>query len=110
MRIILAVVSFIIQLAAGFLGLLILVLALNGFSERDATPGLVVYVVLCLCVALGSALLSVLVAKKLVGKKGLTDFGAGAISLIAFTMLGLLLIVINLFLAIGIAELMRTSR
>lgn len=92
------------------MGLLVLVLALNGFSERQAMPGMLVYVVLCFLTAVGSAALSALLTKKLVQRRGMTDIGAGAISMAGFTAIGVVLIVIYLFLAVGIAELMRSLR
>jgi hypothetical protein len=106
-KILLFILTSIVQIAGVVPGFLILLLALNGFSERDATPAIVGYIVLSVAIVLGCATLSVLTAKKLVERKRLNQFVASVIGLIGFSSLGFVLIAVNLFLAIGIAELFR---
>jgi hypothetical protein len=60
MRIVVGVISAVITLVMAVLGGLVLLLALNGFSEGQAGPGLSVYPV----VALASVILSVVVGMK----------------------------------------------
>ena len=110
MRVVVVLLTVVIQLVVAGAGFLVLLLALNGYHERHAMPALVAYIVLCVLVVIGSALFAVLVANTLLAKKRLGTVGAGAVSTIAFTMLGALLIVINLLIAAGVAEIMRGLR
>lgn len=73
-------------------------------------PALLAYIVLCLVVVIASAMFAALAAKSFLAKTQLGAFGAGAVSTIAFTMLGALLIAINLFISAGVAEVMRGLR
>lgn len=110
MRVVLVLLTVVTQLVVAVAGFLVLLLALNGYSERQAMPALLVYVALCLVVVIGSAVFAPLAAKQLLAKKRLGTFGAGAVTTIAFTMLGALLILINLFISAGVAELRRGLR
>lgn len=91
--------------APGFLGLL---LGLNGFSEQDATPSLIFYIALGFLSALGLGAASAYTATRLVEKPSLGKFGASAISIIGFAIVGAVILFVGLIAAVFLAEAMRT--
>ena len=110
MRIIVFVINALVQLAAAAVGLLLLLLGLNGFSERQATPGLVFYVVLSVASALGLGVASAFTAQWLAQKKSFGGLGASAAAVVVFSVLGVLILVVGFFAALFIASAMRGSR
>jgi hypothetical protein len=107
MRIIVSVLTAVIQLAAAAAGLLLLLLGMNGYSERQATPGLILYVALGLGSALGLGLASAFAAKRLVERGSLGRLAASATAVLGFSALGGLILVASFFAAIVLAEIMR---
>jgi len=93
-------------LLAGF-GFFILLLLLNGYSERFATPGIISYLLISLIIAIGLGWFAAFIAKKIVSRKRLGSLAAGSLSTIGFSMLGGIFLVATLFLSVGIAELFR---
>jgi hypothetical protein len=107
MRIIVFIVMAVIQLAASAAGFLFLLLAMNGFSERQATPGIILYLAVGLGSALGLGVASAFAAKRLVERKSLGGLAASAIAVISFSVLGALILVATSVVAIVLAEVMR---
>lgn len=91
MRIIVFIITAVIQLAAATVGLVTLLLALNGFSEAQATPGLILFIVIGLGSAIGLGVASAFVAKRLVEKKSLGSIAAAAIAVVGLSVLGMLI-------------------
>ena len=110
MRIIVFVINALIQLAAAAAGFLLLLLGLNGFSERQANPGLLFYIVMSLASAAGLGFASALASKWLAEKKSLGNLGASAITVLVFALLGVLVLVVVFFIAVFIADAMRGRR
>ena len=110
MRIIVFILTAVIQLAAAAAGLLLLLLGMNGYNERDATPGLILYVALGLGSALGLGLASAFAAKWLVERRSFGRPWASATAVLGFSILGGLILVVSFFAAIVVAEVMRGMR
>ena len=108
MSILVFLITSTVQFLIASFGFFILLLALNGYSERFATPGLVMYVLVSLVITLGLASLAAFVTKKIVGRKRLSSFAAGSLSTVGFSLLGGIFMVAAFFVCIGIAELLRT--
>lgn len=110
MRIIVFVINAVIQLAAAAVGFLMLLLGLNGFSERQANPSLLFYIVLGFGSAAGLGFASAFTSKWLAGKKSLGAVAGSAVSVVVFAILGALILVVGFFIALFIAEAMRGRR
>jgi hypothetical protein len=78
------ILNFLITILAGIgVGVILfffLIVGLNGYSEQQATPGLILYIVWALFFSLAAAILSVLTAKYLINKKSFSALGAVAIA------------------------------
>lgn len=110
MRIIVFILTAVIQLAAAAAGGLLLLLGMNGYSGRDAEPGLYLYAALGLVSALGLGLASAYAVRWLVERRSFGRAGAAATAVIGFAVLGGLILVVSFFAAIVLAETMRGSR
>lgn len=63
-----AIITFVLLIASAVAWFFFLMLALNGFSERDATPAMIFFAVWTLLTALGLAVGSFFLTKFLIGK------------------------------------------
>jgi hypothetical protein len=107
MKIIVFAANLLIQLAIAAFGFLVMLLAMNGFSEKQATPGMILYIIVAILSALGLGAASVYTAQKLIEKTSLGSFGAGAIAILIFTVVGAVILIIGFFAAIFTAEALR---
>jgi len=107
MKITVFVITALIQLAVAFLGFFILLLGLNGFHESDATPGLIFYIALAFLSALGLGAASAYTAKRLSEKPSLGKFAASLIAIIAFAIVGGLILFGGMIAAALLAEATR---
>lgn len=107
MRIIVFVLTALIQLVGAGAVFLLLLLGMNGYSESQATPGLILYIVVGLGSALGLGLASSFVVKRLVERRGFGRLAASATAIFGFLILGGFILVVSFFAAILLAELMR---
>lgn len=98
-----AIINIGIACVVGFFLLIIL----NGFSDSQANPGLILYVAWTLLTALIAAALSVLAAKYLIGKKSFRPFSAIAISAPIFIIVGGIVSVVGMFAAVILIEALR---
>jgi len=110
MKIIVFIVIASIQLAAAAVGLFLLLLGMNGYSERQATPGLILYIVLNLAAALGLGVAGVFMVKRLVTRRSLGGLPASAVTIIGSSVVGIILLIVSLFAAIALAEVLRGMR
>jgi hypothetical protein len=110
MRTIVFILTALIQLVAAGVGFLILLLAMNGYSENQATPGLILYLTLALGSALGLGLASSFLVKHLVERRSFGGYAASTASVIGFSILGGLILVVSFFAAIALAEVMREMK
>lgn len=110
MRIIAFALTAVIQLSAAAAGFLLLLLGMNGYNERDAAPGLYLYIALGLGSALAAGLVSGFSARWLVEKRSLGRAAAAATAVLGSSVLGGLILVFSFFAAIALAEVARGSR
>ena len=110
MRVIVFLVVAVVQSAAGAFGFLMLLLGLNGFSEREATPGLGLYIVLGVGSALGLGLAAALAAGWLVTRKQMGGFGAAVIAVAGSSVVGVAVLFAGFLAAVMLASFMHGSR
>lgn len=92
-----------IGIVAGFF----LLIALNGYTGRQADPGLIFYVVWVLFFSLLTAGLSVLSAKYLIGKKSFSAIAAVAVTAPIFIIVGGVATVAGMFASVFLIEALR---
>src|ERR1700754_4325118 len=110
MRIIVFALNAVIQLAAAAFGFLMLLLGLNGFSERQSNPSLLFYIILSVGSAAGLGVSSAFASKWLVQRKSMGWLGASAIAVPVFALVGVLILIVGFFVAGFIASAMRGTR
>jgi hypothetical protein len=109
-RVIVFILTALIQLAAAAAGFLLLLLGMNGYSERQATPGLILYIALGVGSALGLGLASSFVVKRLIERRSFGALAASATAVLGSSALGGLVLVVSFFAAIVLAEVVRGMR
>jgi len=110
MAILVFLITSVIQLLVASVGFFVLLMALNGYSERFATTGIIVYTLGSVIIVLGLASIATLVSRIIVNKKRLGNLAAGSLSTLGFSVVGGVLLVAAFFVSIGTAELLRTLR
>jgi hypothetical protein len=109
-RIAVFILTSLIQLTAAVAGFLLLLLGMNGYSERQANPGLALYIALALGSALGLGLASAFVSKRLVERRSFGGMAASITAVAGFAVLGGLILIAVFFAAIALAEIMRGTK
>lgn len=98
-----ALLSIIIGAAMFFM----LLLSLNGFTGKQAEPGLMLFVVWVLLASLGAGVLSFLSAKYLAEKKSLNRWWAALTAIAGFVIIGVIINAIGFFAAVFLTSAMR---
>ena len=109
MKVIVFSLNALIQLTTATLGFFMLVLGLNGYNEKDATPSLVMFILLALVSAAGIGLASVYATKRL-SETSIGGFGAAAIAVSSFAIIGGAILIVGWFAALFLAEIVRTRK
>lgn len=107
MRTIVLILTVVFQLTAAAVGFFVLLLGLNGYSERQATPGIILYIALSLISSLALGIASSFAAKRLAGITPLGSFGAAGIVVVAFCIIGVLVLFAGLVASFALAEILR---
>lgn len=107
MKIIVFVLNALIQLAAAAFGFLILIISMNGYSESQATPGIILYIVWSIVSALLLGATGIYGVKFLLAKTSLGNFSASAITVLSLAIAGIVALVIGFFAAIILTEALR---
>lgn len=102
------VLTFIINIAIGIVVLFFMLLAMNGYSESDATPGLISFIVLSFFISMAMSFAGFFVAGKLI-RKDFKPITSALISVPIFCVIGGVLIAISSAIGIGIAEYIRVN-
>ena len=110
MRISVFILTTVLELAATAFGFFVLLLGLNGYSERQATPSLIFYIVFCLAGSLVLGLLGTIAAKTIDNKGWVGKPGAAIISIVLTSIIGVVLVVVAVFLGFVLAEFLRATR
>ena len=106
MKIFVFIITALIQLAAAACGFFMLLLGLNGFSESQAAPGIIFYIIFGIASAAGVGAGSVYLAKRLVEKSSLGSFGASAIAILGGAVVGGVILFGGFIVAILLATIM----
>ena len=109
MKIVATILTVLFQIGAAAVGLLILLLVLNGYSEQDTTPGLLVYLILNLGTALGFGIVTGFAINRLRRKTSLGSFAASTLVTISLCLVGTVIVVALFAVSILLAELRRTA-
>lgn len=110
MRVITYVITAVVQLAAGFAGFFILLLGLNGFSEREATPSLILYVAVSLITIFGNGVLALGLGKRFARKPTIGDAGGYVIATLLVLLIGVVVLVVSLFAGFVLASVIHDMR
>jgi hypothetical protein len=96
-----------VNIGVGVFLFFILLLSLNGFSEDEATPGLILFIVWILIVSLLTAVLSVVATNFLTAKKSMSFWIAALISVLLFVIVGGVFNIIGLFASVLVTSAMQ---
>ena len=107
MKIVVFIVSAFVQLAGAAVGFFILLIALNGYGEKQAGAGLIFYIILSIMSAASVGAASAHAAQKLAARTSLGDFGASTIAVLSFAVLGLGVLIIGFFGTVFVVEVFR---
>ena len=102
-------VTAIVEFAAAVFGFFVLLVGLNGFSERQATPSLIFYIVFCLVSSIVISFLGIIAAKTIVNKQWLGKVPAAIVSIILPSTIGVVLVVVAVFASLILAEFLRRT-
>lgn len=94
------VVTALVVLAAAALGMFMMILGLNGFSESEAKPMLIAYVVLALMCVLGAAAASGLGARAVASAKRWSMWAVGPLAVVAASVMGCSVLFVGSFFII----------
>ena len=84
-----------------------LLIAMNGFREREATPGLILFIIWVVLTSIIAGVLSFLTVKYLINKKSLSAIVSALISVAIFIIVGGISNVVGMFAAILLATALR---
>ncbi|HLM00486.1 MAG TPA: hypothetical protein VK400_05490 [Pyrinomonadaceae bacterium] len=93
--------------AIGFVLFFVLIMSLNGFSEEQAKPGLLLFIVWGLLSAIITGVSGILLANYLATKKAMNKVGAAAIASAVSVLAGGVSGVVGFFAAIILVSAMR---
>lgn len=102
------ITTFVINIALGVVIFFFMLLAMNGFSESDATWGLAVYIVLAVAVSIPVSVTAVLLVRLLV-KKQFSDTVSTLIAVPVCSTIGTTLICASGVIGMMVAEFVRVN-
>jgi hypothetical protein len=107
MKIATFLITALVNAGIGFVMFFMLILGLNGFSGKQAEPGLLLFIVWGLLSALITGILGVLLANYLATKKSMSKIAAAAISSLIFVIVGGVSVVAGFFASIFLVSALR---
>ena len=107
-KVIAAVITLIINVAAGTVVFFGLLLALNGYSESDATWGLITYLVLAVIVSVTMTVLAA-TSVHLLMKRGISALMSAVLAVLAFSIIGAVLKFVCSLVGVAVVEFMRVN-
>lgn len=90
-------------------GFVMLLMGLNGYSERQANPGLIFYIILNILAATGLGVGGIFLKQKLVERFWLGNFTSSLISVLAAVALGAFIIIAGIFASAMLVEALRNK-
>ncbi len=103
-----ALLTLLIDLVAGVVVFFFMLIAMNGFSESDAGYGLIAYIV----VGIGAAILTSIGAwamTALLIRREMKAAIAAMVSLVVFSILGIVALIVASLIGVGVAEYVRVN-
>ena len=107
-KIIAFLITLILNIAIGIAVFFILLLAMNGYSESDATYGIVTYIVLGLVVSLLMSFAAAMLVN-ILQKRKFSGAVSSLLAIVVFTGVGAVLKGVWALVGIGVAELVRAN-
>jgi uncharacterized membrane protein YhaH (DUF805 family) len=102
------ILTFLVNIAASVCIFVLMLVAMNGYSESDAKYGMGVYGVLALFVTITMSLFAALVAKRF-RKREFRAVSAVLIAVVVFSLIGIFLKCICSIIGVGVAEFVRVN-
>ena len=107
-KVIASLITFIANIAIGVVILFTMLIAMNGYSEKDATWGLGVYILLALIVAILTSIGALLSVGFLI-KKQFSPVVSALIAIAAFSIIGIIAEIVCSLIGVGVAEIVRVN-
>jgi len=107
MKLIPFMITGLMNIGVGVVLFFLLLLGMNGYSEQQATPGLITFIIWVLLVSLLTAILSVVTTNFFTTKKSMNFWVAALISIFVFVIIGVVFDIIGLFISIFVTEALR---
>ncbi len=95
------------NIGIGIMLFFFLLLSLNGYSEKQAKPGLILFIIWVLLFSAAAAACAVLSANFLTTKKSLNWLAASLVSILIFVVIGAILNFVGTIAAIFLTEALR---
>lgn len=107
-KIIAAIITCLINIAAGVVIFFMMLVAMNGFSGSDAEWGLGAYIILALIISLSMSLGAFLLSGLLLNKQ-FSSVTAALIAIAVFAIAGIVLKIVSSLIGIGVADYVRVN-
>jgi hypothetical protein len=110
LRLIVFLITAITQVVGAVSCFFVLLVGLNGYSERQATPSLIFYVVFSLISIFGMSFIACVTTKYFVDKNWMGKAVASVVAIITSSIVGALIVIGGMFVAFVVAETLRGTR
>ena len=110
MRLIVFLITAVTQVVVAVSCFFVLLVGLNGYSERQATPGLFFYIVFSLVTIFGISLIGGVTAKYFLDKNWMGKAVASVVAIVTSSILGAVVLVGGMLVAFVVAEAIRGMR
>ena len=110
MRFIVFLITAVTQVVVAVSCFFVLLVGLNGYSERQATPSLIFYIVFSLISIIGMSFIAGFAAKYFLDKNWMGKGIASMVGIITSSILGAVVVVGGMFVAFAVAETLRGMR
>lgn len=107
-KIIAAILTFLINIAAGVVIFFMMLVAMNGYSGSDAEYGLGVYIVLAVLISMLMSVAAFLLSGRLL-KKQFSSVTSALIAIAVFAIIGIVLKIVSSLIGVGVSEYVRVN-
>jgi hypothetical protein len=102
------ILTFVVNITAGVLIFFVMLVAMNGYSESDATYGFGMYIVCAVLVTFLMGLLAAMLTVRLM-KREFGPVSAVLIAAVVFSVTGIVLKIVCSIIGVGVAEFVRVN-
>jgi len=106
-KVVIFLVTVLVNIGIGIMLFFLLLLSLNGYSGKQAEPGLILFIIWVLLFSIAAAVCAYLSANFLITKKSLNWIAASLISILVFVAAGAILNFVGTVAAIILTEALR---